>query len=443
MKTFTFKRGIHPDDAKSSTSGIPIETISPKAGCEMIFPLQQNAGAPNEPLVEIGDTVRLGQKIGETGAFVSAPVHSSVSGVVKEFREVLLPTGARSKAIVIENDGANESDEKSGHTEEYKNYSKEQILAKIKDAGVVGLGGAGFPTHVKLSPPPDKKIDTIIINASECEPYLTSDHRVLLEETERFIRGIKVVLQIFPDAKGIIGIEANKMDAVEKLNQILADEPKIEVKVLKPKYPQGSEKQLIYACLGREVPSGGLPADVGAIVINVDTTVAIERGVVRNKPLIRKIITVDGGAVNKPGNYKVRLGMSYRDFIEAIGGFKEEPTKMLSGGPMMGVSMFDIDVPLVKVSSALLCFTEKEVQLSEERNCIRCAKCVDHCPMGLMPLLLNQNIIHGETDEFLKNNGMDCVECGSCSFVCPSKRHLAQSIRATRRNQMELRRRKA
>jgi len=443
MRKYTFKNGIHPGEYKSSTSGLPLETILPAPGQKMVYPLVQNSGAPCSPLVKVGDEVYLGQKIADSSAYVSTPIHSSVSGRVVEMRKALTPTGILTDAIVIETDGKNIQWETLKSYNDYKSLSPEEIVKKIREAGVVGLGGAGFPTHVKLSPPKDKKIDTIIINASECEPYLTSDHRALLDETERVLNGIRVVLHIFPEAKAFIGIEDNKKDAAEKIQKEIGPNDNIAVRLLVTKYPQGSEKQLIYACLKREVPSGGLPMDCGVIVINVDTLIAIERAVLRAHPLIRKIVTLDGGAVNRPGNYRVRLGMSYRDFLEAVGGLKCAPAKMISGGPMMGVSMFTLDVPVIKTSSAFLCLTEAEIKIYAEKPCIRCGRCVTHCPMGLMPLNLNQNVIHSEMDEFLKNNGMDCVECGCCSYVCPSKRHLAQSIRATRRNRLEAQRKAA
>lgn len=436
MNTFTFKRGIHPNDSKSLTNKKEIIFIQPKIGAEMIFPMQQHLGAPCEPIVSIGEKVLLGQKIADSKAFVSSPIHSSVSGVVKEFRKTLTPNGIKCDAIVIENDGLLTEHPSLNSVEDYTKFEKDKILALIRDAGIVGLGGAGFPTHIKLNPAPDKKIDTIIVNAAECEPYLTTDHRVLLEESDRIIRGLKVVLQIFKGAKGIIAIETNKMDAIEKLEEMTKDIENIEIARLVPKYPQGAEKQLIIACTGRVVPAGGLPADIGVIVDNVDTIIAIDRAVVRRRPLIRKIVTITGGAVKNPGNFKVRLGMSYKDLLDATGGFTENPYKMISGGPMMGVAMYTLDVPFIKTSSALICFTEKEAFLPPERNCIRCGKCVEHCPISLMPLELNQNVIHNEFDLFIKNNGLNCIECGSCSYVCPAKRHLAQSIRVTRRDLM-------
>ncbi|MDR2904041.1 MAG: electron transport complex subunit RsxC [Clostridiales bacterium] len=433
MKIRTFKRGIHPPGQKGTTNDLAIEVILPKEGAVMVYPMAQHIGAPCEPVVAVGERVLLGQLIGAAKGYVSAPVHSSVSGVVKAIGPVITPAGIMANAVSIENDGLLEEHPSIKTNDDYMNFSRDQCLEMIRAAGIVGLGGAGFPTVVKLNPPADKKIDYVIVNAAECEPYLTTDHRVLLEESDKIKIGLQLLLKIFPNARGIIAIETNKMDALKKLTALCRDDNRIEVVGLKPKYPQGAEKQLIYACTGREVPSGGLPADIGAIVDNVDTVIAIHRAIVRGRPLMRKIVTVTGGAVNRPGNFKARLGMSYRELIEQTGGFKEEPYKIISGGPMMGVAMFDLDVPIIKTSSAILCLTEKEGALPEESNCIRCSKCVQHCPAGLLPLDLNAYVLRGETDLFVKNNGLDCIECGSCSYICPAKRHLAQSIRSARR----------
>lgn len=433
MKVLTFKRGIHPHDHKAETSNSQIKVIFPQVGEEMIFPMVQHIGAPCEPIVEIGERVLVGQKIADNPAKVSSPIHSSVSGTVKAFRDTLTPTGITSKAIVIENDGKMEELTSMIGTEDYLSFTKEQYLERIREAGIVGLGGAGFPTHIKLNPPPDKNIDFIIVNASECEPYLTTDNRVLLEQSYEVKRGLQIILKMFPSAKGIIAIETNKMDAIKRMRQVCEDDKNISVAALRPKYPQGSEKQLIEACTGRQVPSGGLPHDAGCIVNNVDTVIAIDRCIHRGRPLMRKVVTIAGDAANGPGNYKVRLGMTYKSLIEATGGFKSEPYKLISGGPMMGVSMFDLNIPIIKVSSAILCFTEKEAKLPPERNCIRCGRCVEHCPISLKPLDLNQYVLRGELDLFTEHHGMDCIECGSCSYICPAKRHLTQSIRATRR----------
>ncbi len=436
MEVLTFKKGIHPHDEKEHSKDEPIEIIHPRQGTVMVTPMLQHIGAPCEPIVAVGERVLLGQKIGDSKAFMSSPVHSSVSGIVKEIKPTLTPTGISCTGIYIENDGVYEEINSMGDNKNWESFDRERILALIREAGIVGLGGAGFPAHIKLNPPPEKRIDTVILNAAECEPYLTTDYRVLLEESDKLVTGLSIILKLFPGAKGIIGIETNKPDAIEKISKICEGYPNIKVNALKPKYPQGAEKQLIYSCTRREVPSGGLPADIGCIVHNVDTVIAIHRAIVRGRPLMRKIVTVTGGAVNHPGNFKVRLGMPYRELIELTGGFKEEPYKMISGGPMMGVAMFDLDVPVIKTSSAIICLTEKEAQMPQEQNCIRCGKCVGHCPMNLMPLELNQYALRGEMDLFEKYRGLDCIECGSCSYVCPAKRHLAQSIRASRRNLM-------
>ncbi len=433
MKLSTFKRGIHIHDGKEHTSSCEIKRISPKAGQLMMYPMSQHLGAPCEPLVAKGDKVLLGQKIGDTEAFVAAPVHSSVSGVVTDIKDIITPTGITSKTVVIENDGLDTCAENLHSYKDYKAIPKDELLKIIKSAGIVGLGGAGFPTHIKLNPPADKKIDYIIINAAECEPFLTTDHRVMLEETEELVRGLEIMLTIHPKAKGIIGIETNKPDAIAKLEEATKSISNIEIVGLKPKYPQGAEKQLIYACTGREVPSGGLPADIGCIVNNVDTCIAIERAVYRGRPLIRKVVTLVGSCLKQPGNYKIRLGQSLTDILEETGGYTSQPAKIIAGGPMMGVAAFSTDIPIIKTSAAFLFFSEKEARIPPERNCIRCGKCVHYCPIGLLPLELNQAAIASDFDLFAKYNGADCIECGCCSYVCPSKRHLAQSIRAYRR----------
>lgn len=442
MNLLTFKRGIHPPDGKSYTKDKPIKILMPKEGAEMVFPVSQHIGAPCEPIVQKGDRVLLGQKIAEATSFVSAPIHSSVSGTVKDIKPMLTPSGAMVKSIIIVNDGQYEEDPSLGKDTDYQSFSREKILEKIKNAGIVGLGGAGFPTHVKLNPPPENKIDYIIVNAAECEPYLTTDHRVLLEKTDRVVAGLDIMLKLHPQAKGYIAIEVNKPDAIEAMKKAVEKYPNIEVASLKTKYPQGSEKQLIYAVTKREVPSGGLPASVGCIVDNVDTVLAIERAVIKDRPLMRRIVTITGDAVANPGNYQIRIGMNINEFIEAVGGFSEEPAKIIAGGPMMGPAMFDTNVPFVKTSSALLCLTRKQAELPPEMNCIRCGKCVEACPMALMPMLLNQDALHKDFAAFEAHDGLDCIECGSCSYVCPAKRHLTQTCRVTKRDVMALKRKK-
>jgi electron transport complex protein RnfC len=336
-------------------------------------------------------------------------------------------------SVVIENDGELTEHENIKLRDGFDDLSGDEIVKIIREAGIVGLGGAGFPTHVKLSPPKDKKIDTVIVNGCECEPYLTTDNRVMIEESEKIITGLRIILKVVQTARGIIAIEDNKPEAVEALKKACAGIPNIEVAVVKTKYPQDAEKQLINAITKREVPSGGLPIDVGCIVNNVDTVIAIHRAVYRGRPLMRKVVTLTGGAIKNPGNYKVRLGTKLSDLVEMAGGFQCNPFKVVVGGPMMGVAIFDINVPIVKTTSGVLFLTEKEAHIPPEQNCIRCGQCLEHCPAGLIPIELNTDILRENSELFLKHNGLDCIECGSCSYICPANRRLSQSIRTTRR----------
>lgn len=431
MKALTFKRGIHPSHNKHFTENMDIEYLLPKG--DLIFPMLQHIGAPCEPIVKKGDRVLLGQKIGEAKGTVSSPIHSSVSGTVRDILPALVPGGGKVMSVVVENDGLYEKDPGLIPPNDYHDLSREELIKIIKDAGVVGMGGATFPTHIKLSPPPDKTIDSIIVNGAECEPYITSDYRVMIEETDRVIEGLKIILHMFPGARGYIGIEDNKAKAIEAMKKAVKNEPKIEIKVLKTKYPQGGEKQLIYAITGRKVPTGGLPAAVGCIVQNVETVVAVERAVMRGRPVMRRIVTVSGGAIVNPKVFNVRIGTSFRELLDAAGGFKEEPVKIIAGGPMMGTALGTLDVPVTKGTSSILCLTAKEAALPEESNCIRCGKCVRACPMNLVPVAMNSAAIRGEYELFEKLHGMDCIECGCCSYICSSKRHLVQSFRTMKR----------
>lgn len=439
MAALTFKRGIHPPDNKEHTSQKPIKLLMPSG--DLVYPMVQHIGAPCSPTVKKGDRVLVGQCIGESEAFVSSPIICSVSGTVKKIGEVEHPNGFKIQAVIVENDNAYEELEGLNKPYDYLNMSNEAIIEVVKKAGIVGLGGATFPTHIKLSPPPDKKIDKIIVNGAECEPYLTSDHRIMLEETDRVVEGLKVILKMFPDAEGVIGIEINKPDAIEKMEAAIKGEDRISIAPLQTKYPQGAEKQLIYSVTKREVPSGKLPSEVGCIVQNIDTVVAIHRAINRGRPLMRRVVTISGGAIKEPQNFKVRIGMSYREIIDAAGGFVEEPAKIISGGPMMGLTMYNIDVPVIKGSSSILCLTAEEAAIPDETNCMRCGKCVSICPMALLPSELNKFALADDEEAFQKIHGMDCIECGACSYTCPSKRHLLHSIRTTKKNILAKRRR--
>lgn len=430
MKRKTFKGGAHPYDGKKMSRDCPIEILNP--GDTLVYPLSQHIGAMAKPLVKAGDRVLVGQKIAEKGGFISANIHSSVSGTVKAIEKRLVATGGMVDSIIVENDGMYEEAAPifSGNPDE---LSKDEIIKIIEEAGIVGMGGAGFPTNVKLSPKNADIIDSIIVNGAECEPYLTSDYRRMVEQTDKLVKGLKIVLKIFPDAKGYFGIEDNKPEAIEALLKATENEDRIEVVPLKTKYPQGGERSMIYAVTGRKINSKMLPADVGCIVHNVDTIYAIYNAVYNGKPLIDRIVTITGDAVSTPKNFQVRIGTSFRELIDAAGGFTTEPEKIISGGPMMGFSFFNIDVPVVKGSSSLLAFIKDDVSHEEPSACIRCGRCAAACPEHLLPMKLAALADQNEPEEFKKLGGMECVECGCCSYVCPAKRQVTQSVRSMKK----------
>ena len=432
MGLFTFKGGIHPYDGKDLSKDKVVVDYLPKGDC--VYPLSQHIGAPAVPLVKKGDRVLVGQKIGEAQGFVSANIHSGVSGTVKAIEPRMTVNGTKVNSIVIENDGLFEEVDFKQNVRPLDEMYREDVKDAIKEAGIVGMGGAGFPTHVKLSPKNEDAIDTIIVNGAECEPYLTSDYRRMIEEPEKIVTGLQIVINLFDHAKGIIAIEDNKPDAIEKLKVLTENIPNITVNAVKTKYPQGAERQLIYANTGRQINSSMLPADAGCIVHNIDTIVAIYNAIIEGRPLFERIVTVTGDAVHETANFRVRLGTNAQELIDAVGGFNiEDPGKIISGGPMMGKAMFSLDVPLVKGSSALLCFQEDMVSAVEPSNCIRCGRCVEVCPGRVMPNKLANLALHEDYDEFVKCDGMECCECGCCSFVCPAKRHLTQIIAGTRK----------
>lgn len=430
MGSGTFRGGIHPYDGKELSRDRAIQDIRP--GKELAYLVSQHIGAPAKPIVKKGDRVLVGQMIAEAGGFVSAPVYASVSGVVKGIEKRLTATGGYCDAIIVENDEVYES-VAFEETKDITQLSKDEIRGKIQKAGIVGMGGAGFPTNVKLSPKEPDKIDYVIVNGAECEPYLTSDYRRLIEEPEVVIVGLKVMLKLFDNAKGIIAVEDNKLDAIAKLKELVKSEDRIEIKTLYTKYPQGAERMLINAVTGRKINSSMLPADAGCVVDNVDTVFAIKSAVIDGRPLIKRVITVTGDAINEPHNFLVRTGTNHSELIDAAGGFKEEPEKIISGGPMMGMAISTIDVPVTKTSSALLCYVKDPLSKVKETNCINCGRCVSVCPGRIIPTRLAEFSEHGDMENFVKYNGLECCECGCCSYICPAKRNLTQAIKSMRK----------
>ncbi|MBD5136980.1 MAG: electron transport complex subunit RsxC [Lachnospiraceae bacterium] len=430
MSILTFKGGVHPYDGKELSKDEPIVEYNPQG--EIAIAVSQHIGAPATPIVNVGDNVKVGQKIAEAAGFISANVHSSVSGTVKAIEPRFMANGTKVNCIIIENDN-NYEEVDYKKPKPLSELSKSEIRDLVKEAGVVGMGGACFPTNVKLSPKNEDEIDFVIVNGAECEPYLTSDYRRMIEHPEILIEGLKVSLSLFPNAKGIIGIEDNKPEAIKKLKELVKDEPRIEVKPLYTKYPQGAERMLIYAVTGRKINSSMLPADAGCVVDNVDTMFAIYEAVTNGKPLISRVITVTGDAITNPKNFLVRIGTNQNELIEAAGGFKSQPEKVISGGPMMGIAMSSLDVPVLKGSSALLCMQHDEVSAAEEGNCINCGRCADVCPGHILPSRLAKLASRGDMEGFEKMNGLECCECGCCSFICPAKRNLTQAIKSMRK----------
>jgi len=427
MALLTFRGGVHPPDHKELSAGAQIRDLSaPKL---LYIPLSQHIGAPCNAVVEAGQEVKRGELIGEPTGFVSSPVHSSVSGTVKEITTIANPMGRTVPTVVIENDGKDEWAPLKD-TPEYMSLSPEELKEKIKDAGIVGMGGATFPTHVKLSPPKEKPVDVVIINGAECEPYLTADHRLMVERPEDVIEGLKILMRVLGVSQGHVGIESNKPDAIEKMKAAASGEPGIEVHALEVKYPQGAEKMLIKAILDRDVPAGGLPMDVGVVVQNVGTAVAIYEACRYGKPLIERVVTVTGEGVKNPSNLLARIGTPIRELIEDCGGLTDSPKKVILGGPMMGFATFDLDLPVMKGTSGVLVLSEREYVDSEKFGpCIRCGRCIDACPMGLMPSMLSIFAEKGHYEDTKEYNIFDCFECGTCTYVCPAKRPIVQLIR--------------
>lgn len=428
MKTLTFPAGgIHPPEEKQYTEHLEIERAPLPA--RAVIPLQQHIGAPCEPLVKAKDEVQTGQKIGGPKGFVSAPVHASISGTVTAVAPMPHPIGREVLSVVIESDGVDRWVQGITETEDPLSLGPDQIKAKIQEAGIVGMGGATFPTHVKLSPPKEKPIDHVIINGVECEPFLTADHRLMLESPEEILGGLKILMKVLGVSRGAIGIELNKPDAIRKIMEVTASEEAIDVFPLRVKYPQGAEKQLIKAILNREVPSGGLPMDVGVVVHNVGTAASVYRAVRFGVPLIERVTTVTGPGINHPRNLRVRIGTPFSEVLDFCGGLKGKTGKVISGGPMMGIAQYSLDVPVIKGTSGILVFRDQDLRLTDSNPCIRCGRCIEACPMQINPSLLGIYVEAGEMGKLEINHVLDCIECGSCAFICPAKRPLVHLLR--------------
>ncbi len=428
MKLKTFPGGLHPPDNKQWSAHKAIE-ICPLPE-ELVIPMAQHIGAPAEVCVQKGDLVRKGQVIGRAKGFVSVPVHASTSGEVTAVEPRLHPSGVFLPAVVIRPDGEDAWCDGIEPADPAK-LTVDEIRDRIRDAGIVGMGGATFPAHVKLSPPAEKKIDALIINGVECEPFLTADHRLMLEQTEKVIQGISILKKVLGVERALIGIEANKPDAIEVMTKACASAG-IEVVPLEVKYPQGAEKQLILAALGREVPSGGLPMDAGAVVQNVGTAAAVADAVLLGRPLIERVATVTGPAVAEPKNLLVRIGTSLAHMVEFCGGVKGELGKIIMGGPMMGSTQLSLDVPATRGTSGVLLFREGDVDRVPEGPCIRCGRCVSVCPARILPTTIAAYARLDLTDEAEQYNAMDCIECGCCTYTCPAAIPLVQLIRQTK-----------
>lgn len=422
-----FFGGVHPNDMKAATNEKAIEQLAPPA--QVVIPMSQHIGAPCKPLVAVGDHVKVGQRIGEPGGFVSAPIHASVSGTVKAVEPRPYSMGGNMMSVVIENDFQDEMSEEIQAPADPNALSVDEMVDRVKNAGIVGMGGATFPTHIKISGGIGK-VDTVIINGAECEPYITADHRTMLERPEQIIGGATFLAKMFGLDKVHIGVELNKQNGIDELNRVIAEKhAPVVVEPLRCRYPQGAEKQLCQAITGRQVPPGALPSAVGCAVFNINTTCAIFRAITQGLPVIKKIVTVSGSGVIDPKNLECPIGTPVSDLFDACGGLKEETYKLIMGGPMMGMAQYTTDVPVGKGTGAMLAFASKEEQTVEMPQCIRCGRCVAVCPMHLEPLMMYQFASKGMLDELENANIMDCMECGACTYICPARMHLVHMFK--------------
>jgi len=441
MHLKTFKKGVHPKEFKADTASKPIERMPVPA--EVIIPLQQHIGAPCTPVVSKGQAVKTGQIIGQSGGFVSSTVHATISGTIKAIEPVAHPAGPNVLSVVIAGDGKDEWFVNGTTQKSWKDLTRDEINNLILSGGVVGLGGAAFPTHVKLNPPKNKSVDTLIINGCECEPYLTADHRTMVEFPDQIVLGIRIMLKALGIQRAIIGIEANKPDAIASMARAVAEYTDFTVQPLKVKYPQGAEKMLIDAILKRRVPTGGLPMDVGVVVQNVGTALAIADAVASYRPLVERVVTVTGDAIKEPKNLIVRIGTTFQNLIDFCGGLTADAAMIIMGGPMMGIAQHSCQVPVVKATSGLLCLKGSSIPENKEYPCIQCGACVSACPMQLVPTRIARYSSRGNWETASSLGVLNCIECGSCAYICPARLPLVHQIRIGKLKVNELKRQQA
>lgn len=427
MKLKTFRKGVHPPEYKYLSEHKPLESLPLPA--EVFIPLHQHIGAPCRPIVEKGQEVKTGEIIGQSSGFVSSPVHATISGKVKTIDNFPHPLGINSQMIHIVGDGEDNWVNLAKSDQDWEKLTNDEIVELIQKAGIVGLGGAAFPTHVKLTPPKGRKIDTFILNGCECESYLTADHRMMVEQSEEVVLGVRILMKALNVERGFIGVENNKPDAIEALKHACAAYNNIDVIPLRVKYPQGAEKMLIKAVIDREVPTGGLPLDVGVVVNNVGTAIAVAEAVVKQKPLVERVVTVTGDGVHEPKNVIARIGTPFQNLVDFCGGLTDDTVQIIMGGPMMGLAQHSLNVPVIKATSGILCLTDRDLPRKKEYSCIQCGNCIGVCPMNLLPTRLAR-FAQVENWQIAESMGiLNCIECGSCAYICPSNIPLVQHIR--------------